>query len=118
MLQEAWSSREAAFMTGIAFTGWGAPIAGVWFVADFGTGLITGSSISRVEPCLLRYASLFITKFSVGPILHHFPSGVAYKDMLFRIIVFDNCFREILFLGLFFVKTKYTKLPLQREFLP
>jgi hypothetical protein len=36
----------SATMTGIAFTGWGAPIAGLWFVADFGTGLITGTSIS------------------------------------------------------------------------
>ena len=35
-----------AVMTGIAFTGWGAPFAGLWFVADFGTGLITGTSIS------------------------------------------------------------------------
>lgn len=36
-----------AVMTGIAFTGWGAPVAGIWFVADFGTGLITGKSISN-----------------------------------------------------------------------
>jgi RHS repeat-associated protein len=36
----------SATMTGIAFTGWGAPIAVLWFVADFGTGLITGTSIS------------------------------------------------------------------------
>ncbi|NLN25019.1 MAG: hypothetical protein GX163_05095 [Bacteroidetes bacterium] len=36
----------SATMTGIAFTGWGAPIAGLWFVVDFGTGLITGTSIS------------------------------------------------------------------------
>ncbi len=35
-----------AFMTGIAFTGWGAPVAGLWFVADFGTGLFTGRSLS------------------------------------------------------------------------
>jgi len=35
-----------AFMTWIAFTGWGAPVAGIWFVADIGTGLITGKSIS------------------------------------------------------------------------
>jgi len=35
-----------AFMTGIAFTGWGAPVAGLWFVADFGTGLFTGKSLS------------------------------------------------------------------------
>jgi RHS repeat-associated protein len=35
-----------AIMTGIAFTGWGAPVAGIWFVADFGTGLVTGRSIS------------------------------------------------------------------------
>jgi len=35
-----------AVMTGIAFTGWGAPIAGLWFIVDFGTGLITGTSIS------------------------------------------------------------------------
>lgn len=35
-----------AIMTGIAFTGWGAPVAGVWFAADFGTGLVTGQSIS------------------------------------------------------------------------
>jgi len=34
------------FMTAIAFTGLGAPVAGIWFVADFGTGLITGTSIS------------------------------------------------------------------------
>ena len=34
------------FMTGIAFTGWGAPVAGLWFVADFGTGLFTGRSLS------------------------------------------------------------------------
>jgi len=33
-------------MTGIAFTGWGAPVAGLWFVADFGTGLFTGRSLS------------------------------------------------------------------------
>ncbi len=26
-----------AVMTGIAFTGWGAHVAGIWFVADFGT---------------------------------------------------------------------------------
>ena len=36
-----------AFMTGIAFTGYGAPVAGLWFIADFGTGLITGTSISE-----------------------------------------------------------------------
>jgi hypothetical protein len=35
-----------AIMTGIAFTGWGAPISGIWFVADFGVGLFTGKSIS------------------------------------------------------------------------
>jgi hypothetical protein len=35
-----------AAMTGIAFTGWGAPVAGIWFVLDIGTGLITGKSIS------------------------------------------------------------------------
>lgn len=34
------------FMTVIAFSGWGAPIAGLWFVTDVGVGLITGASIS------------------------------------------------------------------------
>ncbi len=37
----------SATMTGIAFTGWGAPIAGLWFIADFGTGLVTGTSLSN-----------------------------------------------------------------------
>jgi hypothetical protein len=35
-----------AFMTGIAFTGLGAPVSGLWFVADFGTGLFTNRSLS------------------------------------------------------------------------
>ncbi|PKQ63288.1 hypothetical protein BZG01_16335 [Labilibaculum manganireducens] len=34
-------------MTGIAFTGWGAPIAGVWFIADFSAELLTGVSLSE-----------------------------------------------------------------------
>ena len=34
------------FMTGISFTGVGAVVAGVWFVADIGTGIITGTSLS------------------------------------------------------------------------
>jgi len=33
-------------MTAISFTGVGAIVTGVWFVADVGTGLITGTSIS------------------------------------------------------------------------
>ncbi len=36
-----------AFMTGVSFTGVGAPIAGIWFVADFGMGVFTGRSISE-----------------------------------------------------------------------
>jgi hypothetical protein len=36
-----------AFMTGISFTGIGAPIAGVWFVADFGMEIFTGRSFSE-----------------------------------------------------------------------
>ena len=35
-----------AVMAGISFTGVGAVVAGVWFVADFGTGLVTGTTIS------------------------------------------------------------------------
>lgn len=35
-----------AFMIGISFSGWGAIVSGLWFVADVGTGLITGKSIS------------------------------------------------------------------------
>lgn len=36
-----------AFMTGISFTGIGGPIAGVWFVADFGMEVFTGRSFSE-----------------------------------------------------------------------
>ena len=36
-----------AFMIGISFTGIGAPIAGVWFIADFGMEIFTGRSFSE-----------------------------------------------------------------------
>lgn len=32
-------------MAGISLTGWGAPIAGAWFVIDLGTELIIGISL-------------------------------------------------------------------------
>ena len=34
------------FMTGLSFTGVGSVISGLWFVADLGTQLVTGKSLS------------------------------------------------------------------------
>jgi len=36
-----------SFMTGIDFTGWGAPVAAVWFVADTGFAYFTDASLSQ-----------------------------------------------------------------------
>ncbi len=34
-------------MTGLACTGWGAPIAGIWFVTDLGFTLFSDKSLSE-----------------------------------------------------------------------